>query len=104
MDFEEPAIKKRSLGKLRKSPKNKDKSPDMTGSLHLQRHTAVAIVKSFEDIDVDEVVCSIAGWVNQDRDGQYLTIEISPEFVSRQFRPLNANRLDFIFDNQEDNS
>jgi hypothetical protein len=104
MDFGEPLTKKRSLGKLRKSSKTKDKSPDMTGSLHLQRHTAMAIIKPFEDTDVEEVVCSIAGWVNQDRDGQYLTIEISPEYVGRQFRLQKSNKLDFIFDNQEEHN
>jgi hypothetical protein len=76
----------------------------MTGSLRLQRHTAIAIIKPFEDSDVEEVACNIAGWVNQDRDGQYLTIEVSPKYVSRQLRLPNENNLDFIFDNQEDHN
>jgi hypothetical protein len=65
MDLE-PITKKRSLGKLRTAPKTKPRSPDMTGTLILQRHTAAAIQKKFEDSDADEVVCNIAGWVNQD--------------------------------------
>jgi hypothetical protein len=104
MDFEEPITKKRSLGKLRRNQKTKDKSPDMTGSLRLQRHTAMAITKPFEANDVEDVVCNIAGWINQDHDGQYLTIEISPKYVSRQIRLPKANSLDFIFDNQEDHN
>jgi hypothetical protein len=64
--------KKRSLGKLRVAPKTKERSPDMTGTLCLQRHTAAAIVKAFEDDD-DDVVCSIAAWVNHDHEGPYLT-------------------------------
>jgi hypothetical protein len=102
MDFEEPVTKKRSLGKLRRNQKTKDKSPDMTGSLRLQRHTAMAMIKPFEDSDVEDVVCNIAGWVNQYHDGQYLTIEISPKFVSRQLQRPTANNLDFIFNNQKD--
>jgi hypothetical protein len=35
--------KKRSLGKLRVTRKTKERSPDMTGTLYLQRHTAAAI-------------------------------------------------------------
>jgi hypothetical protein len=102
MDFDQSITKKRSLGKLRVAQKTKPRSPDMTGTLSLQRHTAVAIVKAFEDSDGDEVTCNIAAWVNQDNEGQYLTIEISPKYVSRESLPPKANSLDFIFNGQED--
>ena len=69
--------KPKSLGKLRKKPKTKPRSPDMTGTLRLQRHTAAAILKAFEETDDDEAVCNIAGWVNEDNEGQYLTVELS---------------------------
>jgi hypothetical protein len=37
--------KKRSLGKLRVAHKTKERSPDMTGTLCLQRHTAALIIE-----------------------------------------------------------
>jgi hypothetical protein len=53
MDLDEP--KKRSLGKLRKAPKTKPRSPNMAGTLRLQRHTAAAILQAFPDDGSDEV-------------------------------------------------
>ena len=74
---------KRSLGTLRKANKTKPKSPDLTGQMKLQRHTAAAIVDQFSHDDIEEVVCNIAGWKNQDYKGSYLTVELSPRFVAR---------------------
>jgi hypothetical protein len=68
---------------LRKANKTKPKSPDLTGQLKLQRHTAVAIVEHFSQNHAEEVVCNIAGWRNQDYNGPYLTVELSPRFVAR---------------------
>lgn len=83
MSFSEPISSKRSLGSLRKANKTKPKSPDLIGQMRLQRHTAVAIVKQFSDGNDDEVVCNIAGWRNQDQSGPYLTLELSPRYLSR---------------------
>ena len=94
--------KKRSLGKLRVPPKTKERSPDMTGTLCLQRHTAALILKAFENTDDDEAFCNIAAWVNQDHEGQYLTVEISPKYMAPDPQMQRTNRLAFIFDNQED--
>jgi hypothetical protein len=96
--------KKRSLGKLRVAPKTKPRSPDMTGTLCLQRHTAALILKTFEDTDDDEVVCNIAAWVNQDSEGQYLTVELSPKYVTPDPQIQQTNRLAFIFDNEGERS
>jgi hypothetical protein len=74
---------KRSLGALRKANKTKPKSPDLTGQMKLQRHTAAAIVDQFSHDDIQEVVCNIAGWKNQDYKGPYLSVELSPRFVAR---------------------
>ena len=97
MDIEQPITKKRSLGKLRMAQKTKPRSPNMTGTLCLQRHTAAAILKEFEESGADEVVCNVAGWVNQDHEGQYLTVEISPKYGARESLPPKASNLDFIF-------
>ena len=69
MHFYEVIKSKRSLGALRKAIKTKPKSPDLTGQMRLQRHTAAAIVKQFSEGSGDEVVCNIAGWRNQDHGG-----------------------------------
>ena len=83
MHFDETIKPKRSLGALRKESKTKPKSPDLTGQMRLQRHTAEALVKQFREDGGAEVVCNIAGWRNQDQNGQYLTVELSPRFVAR---------------------
>ena len=83
MYIDKPVKQKRSLGALRKANKTKPKSPDLTGQMKLQRHTAAAIVEQFSHDDAEEVICNIAGWKNQDYNGAYLTVELSPRFVAR---------------------
>ena len=83
MQINELPKQKRSLGSLRKANKTKPRSPDLTGQLKLQRHTAAALVEQFSSNHVEEVVCNIAGWRNQDHSGSYLTVELSPRFVAR---------------------
>jgi hypothetical protein len=41
---------KRSLGTLRKATKTKPRSPDLTGQMKLQRHTAAAILEQFSQM------------------------------------------------------
>ena len=82
MHLDKPIKQKLSLGTLRKNNKTKPKSPDLAGQMKLQRHTAAAIVEQFSH-DEEEVVCNLAGWRNQDRDGPYLTVELSHRFVAR---------------------
>ena len=68
---------------MRKANKTKPRSPDLTGQMKLQRHTAAAIVEQFSHDGIEEVVCNIAGWKNQDYKGPYLSVELSPRFVAR---------------------
>jgi hypothetical protein len=90
--------KKRSLGKLRRNQQKKGKAPDMLGVLRLQRHTFEAISERFAEQDIDEVDCNLAGWVNRDANGEYLTTEISPRYVSQRSEPPVRSNLRFIFD------
>jgi hypothetical protein len=83
MYIDKPVKQKRSLGALRKANKTKLKSPDLTGQMKLQRHTAAAIIEQFSHDHAEEIVCNIAGWRNQDNNGFYLTVELSPRFVAR---------------------
>jgi hypothetical protein len=83
MHLDKQVKQKRSLGALRTANKTKPKSPDLTGQMKLQRHTAAAIVEKFSHDGVEEVICNIAGWKNQDYKGPYLSVELSPRFVAR---------------------
>lgn len=97
MDFEETITKKRSLGTLRKATKTKDRSPSSTGILKLQRHTFQAIAKQFQETDADEIYCCIAAWRNINGKGKsYVTVELSPKYVSRQHEPARSDLADFI--------
>jgi hypothetical protein len=102
MQLDKPIKQKLSLGALRNNNKTKPKSPDLTGHMKLQRHTAATIVEQFSHDDIDEVVCNIAGWKNQDYNGSYLTVELSPRFVARA--PVERDDIidSIINDNEED--
>jgi hypothetical protein len=83
MRLDKQIKQKRSLGALRKANKMKPKLLDLTGQMKLQRHTAAAIVEQFSHDGIDEAVCNLAGWKNQDYNSSYLTVELSPRFVVR---------------------
>jgi len=101
MHINEVPKQKRSLGALRKANKTKPKSPDLTGQLKLQRHTAADLVEQFSHDHIQEVVCNIAGWKNQDNSGSYLTVELSPRFVAR--KPIERDDIiDAIIDDKEE--
>jgi hypothetical protein len=102
MQLDKQVKQKRSLGALRKANKTKPKSPDLTGQMKLQRHTAAAIVEQFSQGDIEEVVCNIAGWKNQDYTGPYLTVELSPRFVARAQMERDDIIDAIINDNEED--
>jgi hypothetical protein len=103
MQINETSKRRRSLGALRKANKTKAKSPDLTGQLKLQRHTAAAIVEQFSHDDTEEIICNIAGWKNQDYGGFYLTVELSPRFVARTVTD-QEDILDSIIRNKEDDA
>ena len=101
MQLDKTIKQKRSLGALRKADKTKPRSPDLTGQMKLQRHTAAAIVEQFSRDDIDEVVCNIAGWKNQDYKGPYLSVELSPRFVARA-QMERDDIIDSIINNNEE--
>ena len=102
MHLDKQVKQKLSLGALRKNNKTKPKSPDLTGQMKLQRHTAATIVEQFSHDNIDEVVCNIAGWKNQDHNGPYLTVELSPRFVARTLTDQEDIIDSIINDNEED--
>ena len=92
---------RRSIGKLRKCEKTKPRSPDLVGEIRFQRHLLETLNKQFEETGSDEIVCCLAAWANHDSIGPYLTIEISPKYVRREYRPERSN-LSFIFSDDEE--
>ena len=94
--------RKKSLGILRKAHKTKPRSPDATGTLAIQLHTLLAIVKGFDANRDDEVICNIAGWKNQDRQGPYLTVELSPRFLPHEHRGPKRSIFDDVFDDEHE--
>ncbi len=96
-----PIKPKKSLGMLRKAQKTKPRSPNVTGKLTLQRHTLRAIVKDLEQNGGDEVICNIAGWVNHDQLGDYLTVELSPRFIPYQQQAPKRGIFDSFINDQE---
>jgi hypothetical protein len=71
---------KRSIGKLRPTTRTKPKSPNLTGKLCLQRATMTEFAQEFRESGADQIDCNIAGWLNVDGAGKYITVEISPLF------------------------
>jgi hypothetical protein len=100
--YPEDQIKpKRSLGALRKANKTKPKSPDVQGTMKAQRHTIAALVKQLTETNSDEITCNLAGWFNRDSNGQYLTVEFSPRYSSKEYQaPINV--FDSFFQEKED--
>jgi hypothetical protein len=70
--------------------------------MKLQRHTAAAIVQQFSHDAIEEVVCNVAGWKNQDYAGPYLTVELSPRFAARAQMERDDIIDAIINDNEED--
>ena len=97
LEVHDPIRHRKSLGQLRKANKTKPRSPDVIGKLRLQRHTLQAIVSDFQDSGGEEVICNIAGWKNEDQQGGYLTVEISPRYVPHLQRPPKPNIFDDMF-------
>ena len=102
MVFDETTSAKRSLGFLRPATnKTKDRSPDYTGILKLQRHTMEVLSQQFQrDGNAHEIECCLASWRNIDANGQaYASVELSPKYVARHHRQeaIDKNNLaDFI--------
>ena len=101
MQLDKQVKQKRSLGALRKANKTKPKSPDLTGQMKLQRHTAAAIVDQFSHDDVEEVLCNIAGWKNQDYSGPYLRLNFRPVSLPEQVEKDDI--IDSIINDNEEN-
>jgi hypothetical protein len=93
--------RKKSLGALRAHQKTKPRSPDATGKLYFQRHTLAKISEQLDEAGGDEIGCNIAAWKNNDQGGQYMTVEVSPEFTRYRSHTRNPGMFDDIFGEDE---
>jgi hypothetical protein len=91
-------MNKRSIGKLRPANRAKEKSPNLTGKLALQRSTLNELVTQLREDGGTEITCNVAGWFNVDSAGKYITVEISPLFR----RAPRAASLEEFFDQRGD--
>jgi len=92
---------KRSLGDLRENTnKTKPKSPDLLGKIRLEQVTIQTIANQTGG---DGVTCNLAGWLNEDETGRYITIELQPRFSQRQNynNHHKTHSLDSFFRDQE---
>jgi hypothetical protein len=71
----------RSLGQLRPATKTKPRSPDYTGRIRIRFDTLATLQQHHRERGGIDVVANIAGW---HYDGDYITIELSPLYLSRQ--------------------
>jgi len=81
-------MNKRSIGKLRPANRTKERSPNLTGKLALQRTTVNELATQIREDGGTEIICNVAGWFNADSAGKYITVEISPLF-RRAARPVS---------------
>ena len=101
MDFEERATQKKSLGALRKTPKTKDRSPESTGKLKLQRHTFDTLAKQFADTNAAEIDCwcRLVGSLLVNRKSRVHYYGIDPEFRNREAYEGLQRRVESEIDN-----
>jgi hypothetical protein len=61
----------------------------------------VEIFRQLDKTGGDQVICNIAAWKNNDQHSQYLTVEVSPEFMSCGPYTRKPGMFDEIFDDDE---
>ena len=77
--------------------KTKPRSPELQGTIRIQRHTLDAISKHMDNDD--EVIANLAAWKHHDGNDFYLSVELSPKFTNTVSRAQNEKRS--IFDLME---
>lgn len=90
--------KLKSLGSLRIQQKTKPRSPELKGTIRIQRHTLETIISHMEDDD--EVIANIAAWKHHDGNEFYLSVELSPKY-NIEAKPTKAMTERSIFDLME---
>ncbi len=94
----------KSLGALRPAKKTKPRSPDATGRIKIQKETLEILHDQLSETDNSEVLANLAGWKNYDSAGEYLTVELSPLFVSRMSSNETKGSFFGFHQHEEDNT
>jgi hypothetical protein len=84
----------KSLGSLRAVEEQPtERHPKFLGTMKLQLHTLSYLCKQASEAQSDEAItCNLAGWINHDTNGPFITVELSPKFISKQQNvPTNSN-------------
>lgn len=77
-------MRKRSVGTLTDAKKKtKERSPDLVGTLALQRSTFEEIGKQFHSAARKEVLCNIAAWDYGCESSRCFYVEISPPYKKK---------------------
>ena len=97
MNNNSPNPKKLSLGALRPSQLTNPRAPKYTGKITIQRDLIEVLSRQIQQTGASEIVANLAGWVNSDSSGPFLTIEISPRYVAKS-APRQPNTLEHFFD------
>jgi hypothetical protein len=87
--------KQKSLGSLRIQQKTKPRSPELKGTIRIQRHTLEAIFNQIDDYH--EVIANLAAWKHHDGNDFYLSVELSPKYESKSVGKRRAETRS-IFD------
>jgi hypothetical protein len=103
MSYKNKPNLKRSLGALRKAKKTKAKAPDLLGKLNIEQLTLRTIANQLERSGSSKVVCNLAGWINVDHAGQYITVELQPCYTKslESEESETQNIFDFISSDTE---
>lgn len=93
--------KQKSLGSLRIQQKTKPRSPELKGTIRIQRHTLEAIINQMDEDD--EVTTNLAAWKHHDGNDFYLSVELSPKYESQSVgKRQSAPRSIFDFIEEQD--
>jgi hypothetical protein len=92
---------KKSLGKLRPNVRTKPRSPAFVGKIALQRATVENYLDAMERSGTSEVYVPAAVWPNQDVEGIYLSIQLSPLFEPANTSPMTMDEFLHVLDEEQ---
>lgn len=82
---------RKSLGNLTPVDQPTERHPRFIGKIKLHNDLLSYLQSQLSETEADEVVCNLAGWINDGPNGRFITVELSPRFVSKQQRTLSAS-------------
>jgi hypothetical protein len=68
-----------------------DIAPRFIGKIKLHNDLLSYLQSQLSETEAEEVVCNLAGWINNGPNGRFIAVELSPRFTSKQQRTLGAS-------------